>query len=149
MQIEARVNQDAEISKLLTLWGQKGSRAIRGNMMVIPIEDSVLFIEPLYLKAETSEMPELKRVIVSFADRIAMEENLPAAINSLFYKGTTVDLISSGIGTEEKLRDYAQKAYNHLLQAEKYQRDGNWAKYGEELRNLKEIIILMRNVKQQ
>jgi len=69
MQIEARINQDPEISKQLTLWSQKGSSVIRGNMLAIPVKESIIYIEPLYLKAETSEMPELKKVIVSFADK--------------------------------------------------------------------------------
>ncbi|MFW6365765.1 MAG: UPF0182 family protein, partial [Spirochaetota bacterium] len=84
MQIEARINQDADISKQLTLWSQKGSRVIRGNMLAIPIEQALLFVEPLYLKAETSEMPELKRVIVAYKDRIVMGENLEQALEQLF-----------------------------------------------------------------
>jgi len=148
MQVESRVNQDAEISKQLTLWSQKGSRVIRGNMLVIPIEESLLFIEPLYLMAETSEMPELKRVIVSFGDRISMEENLDSAISNLFFKGDySSGMMDKDYSVDQKLQDYAAKAYNHFIQAEKYQREGNWARYGEELKNLKEIIIRMRNIK--
>ncbi|GAI06415.1 unnamed protein product, partial [marine sediment metagenome] len=65
MQIEARIDQDSEISQQLTLWGQKGSTVIRGNLLVIPIEKSIIYVEPLYLRAEKGEIPELKRVIVS------------------------------------------------------------------------------------
>lgn len=89
MQIEARINQDPEISKQLTLWSQKGSRVIRGNMLAIPVNNSLLFVEPLYLKAETSEMPELKRVVVAFKDKIVMEENLNIALAKAFE--TTID----------------------------------------------------------
>ena len=149
MQIEARVNQDTEISKQLTLWGQKGSTVIRGNMLVIPIEESLLFIEPLYLKAETSEMPELKRVILSFADKIVMEENLNASIEKLFYGSSfvaesTITEKDSGL----RLKEYANRAYRHLLQAERYQRTGNWAGYGEELKKLRELLNIMKGLKE-
>ncbi len=96
MQIEARVNQDAEISKLMTLWSQKGSAVIRGNMLVIPVEGSLLFAEPLYLKSETSEMPELKRVILAFGDRIVMEETLEQSLNRLFSRGGAPEGYSTG-----------------------------------------------------
>ncbi len=146
MQIEARINQDTEISKQLTLWNQKGSRVIRGNMMIIPIEESLLFVEPLYLKAETSEMPELKRVIISFADRIAMEENLAASLERIFYGGDFSASTGGALEAGSRLREYAQKAYMHYLQAEKYQREGDWAKYGEELKRLRETLSIMKNM---
>ncbi|MCU0821310.1 MAG: UPF0182 family protein, partial [Spirochaetes bacterium] len=89
MQIEARIDQDPEISKQLTLWSQKGSSIIRGNMLVIPVEESLLFIEPLYLKAESGEMPELKRVILSFSDKIVMEKDLKTALETIFMGGSS------------------------------------------------------------
>jgi len=73
-QIEARIDQDSFISQQLTLWNQRGSQVIRGNLLVIPIERSLLYVEPLYIAAEKGQLPELKRVIVGFGDRIAMEE---------------------------------------------------------------------------
>jgi uncharacterized membrane protein (UPF0182 family) len=148
MQIEARVNQDTEISKQLTLWGQKGSTVIRGNMLVIPIEESLLFIEPLYLKAETSEMPELKRVILSFADKIVMEENLNASIEKLFYGGSFVSETTTEKDSGMRLKEYANRAYMHLLQAEKFQREGNWSKYGEELKRLRDVLSIMKGMKE-
>jgi len=143
MQIEARINQDPEISKQLTLWSQKGSNVIRGNMLAIPIEESVLFIEPLYLKAETSEMPELKKVIVSFADRIVMEQDLPTALEKLFYGGgfTATEIKESGI----TLKELADRAYFHYLKAEENMKAGNWKSYGEELDNLKRVLSQMKN----
>lgn len=147
MQIEARIDQDAEISKQLTLWSQKGSSVIRGNMLVIPIEESLLFIEPLYLKAETSEMPELKRVILSFEDKIIMEENLEAAIERMFVQGKFfTESISDDQTTDEKLKEYAAKAYMYLREAEKNQRNGDWGKYGEELNKLKEVLRVMKGL---
>ena len=69
MQIESRIDQNTEISKDLTLWGQIGSKVIRGNLMVVPIEQSLLYVEPIYLQATESKLPELKRVITSIVIR--------------------------------------------------------------------------------
>jgi len=150
MQVEARINQDPEISKQLTLWSQRGSSVIRGNMLVIPVEKSLLMIEPLYLKAENSEMPELRRVFVSFSDKVVMEENLEQALENIF-SGKRSWKSGGGMPGEkgESIESYARKAYYHFIQAEKFQREGNWAKYGEELKNLKEILSLMKGRKEQ
>ena len=72
MQVESRIDQDADISKELTLWSQKGSSVIRGNMLLIPIDQTLLFVEPIYLLATTSQLPELKRIVVANGDRIAL-----------------------------------------------------------------------------
>jgi uncharacterized protein len=84
MQIESRIDQDTEISKDLTLWGQVGSRVIRGNLMIIPIKESLLYVEPIYLQATQSKLPELKRVIVSYEDKVVMEENLMKGLLKIF-----------------------------------------------------------------
>ena len=83
-QIEARIDQDAEISKQLSLWNQRGSQVIRGNLLAIPIEKSILYVEPLYLAAEKGSLPELKRVIVAFGNSVAMEENLELSLQQVF-----------------------------------------------------------------
>ena len=84
MQIEARINQDPVISSQLTLWNQQGSQVIRGNLLVVPVADALLYIEPLYLQAAGSALPELKRVIVSYGARIAMEPTLEGALAQIF-----------------------------------------------------------------
>ena len=84
MQIESRINQNTEISKQLTLWDQKGSSVYRGNLLVIPIGESLLYIEPLYLQAASSQMPEMKRVIAAYEDNIVMEESLAKCLQRLF-----------------------------------------------------------------
>ena len=84
MQIEARINQDPNISAQLTLWNQQGSRVIRGNLLVVPIADALLYIEPLYLQAEGSALPELKRVIVAYGTQISMEPTLEQALGRVF-----------------------------------------------------------------
>jgi uncharacterized protein len=148
MQVESRIDQNPDISKQLTLWSQKGSSVIRGNMMAIPIEESILFIEPLYLKSESSEMPELKRVIVSFADRIVMEKDLPAALERLFSGGSFIDTSALTEGSlESRLRDLSTRALNQYNQAESSLREGNWAKYGEHFNMLKEILERMNSMR--
>ena len=84
MQIEARINQDPSISSQLALWNQQGSRVIRGNLLVVPVADALLYVEPLYLQASGSALPELKRVIVAYGSRIAMEPTLEAALARIF-----------------------------------------------------------------
>ena len=143
LQIEARINQDPELSKLLTLWGQKGSSVIRGNMMAIPVEESLLFIEPLYLKSETSEMPELKLVIAAAGDHLCGDSTLDGALEKLFEKMPFSADIVSEIGKDE-IRALSEKAYRHFLNAENHMREGNWAAYGDELRRLKETLIQMK-----
>ncbi len=145
MQIEARINQDPEISKQLTLWSQKGSNVIRGNMLAIPIKESIIYIEPLYLKAETSEMPELKKVIVSFADKIVMENDLPSALEKLFFGGGFTSGREDNNTKGMNLKSLADRASFHFSKAEEYMRAGNWKGYGEELGNLKSVLNQMKS----
>jgi uncharacterized membrane protein (UPF0182 family) len=84
MQIESRIDQNTDISQLFTLWSQRGSKIIRGNMLVIPIKDSLIYVEPVFLVAENSELPELKRVIVGYQDKIAFAPTLLEALTNLF-----------------------------------------------------------------
>jgi hypothetical protein len=83
-QVEARINNDPEISAQLTLWDQAGSAVIRGNLLVIPVEDSLIYVEPLYLQAEQSAIPELTRVIVAYGDVVVMEPSLKSALETIF-----------------------------------------------------------------
>ena len=117
IQIEAKIDQDPEISSQLSLWDQKGSSVIRGNMLVIPIEESILYIEPLYLQAENSEMPELRRVIVFFGDKLVMEKDLPTAINRLFSGRGALLEQTTGISKESlevRLKSLASKSSKRL-----------------------------------
>lgn len=93
-QIVARINQEAEISRQISLWDQRGSKVIQGNLLVIPIEESLIYVRPLYLKADEGKIPELKRVIVGYEDSIAMEKTLDEALAKIFGnldKGTPTD----------------------------------------------------------
>jgi uncharacterized membrane protein (UPF0182 family) len=83
-QIEARINQDPLISQQISLWNREGSRVIQGNLLVIPMEQSLLYVEPLYLEAEQNSLPTLVRVIVVYEEKIAMASSLDAALNQIF-----------------------------------------------------------------
>ena len=88
MQIESRINQDPQISRELSLWNQQGSRVLRGNLLVIPIGFSNLYVEPIYLQSEQSKLPELKRVVlstgVSTGGALVMEATVAQALEALF-----------------------------------------------------------------
>ncbi len=158
-QVEARIDQDPAISELITLWGQAGSRVVRGNLLVIPIEDSLLYVEPLYLQAESSQFPELKRVIVAYENQIAMRPTLEESLAAIF--GGKADQFSadglaefgealsaddgsgvemSALFTSDTWKDLAGQASDTLSEAESAQKDGDWAGYGEALEQLRTLI---------
>ena len=151
-QISAQINQDALISPQLSLWNQRGSVAIFGNMLVIPIKDSIVYIQPLYLQAEKTAIPELTRVIVVYADRVEMENTLEAALLKVFGQqtagnSTAVGGVSSdqpggavgGAGTGQQLSDVAA-AKALYLEAIAAQRKGDWATYGSKVEELGKIL---------
>lgn len=85
MMIESRIDQNSEISPQFTLWGQEGSQVLRGNVIVVPVEDALLYVEPVYLQADNpNSLPEMKRVIVSYEDKVVMEETLDLALAKIF-----------------------------------------------------------------
>ncbi|MDO8674258.1 MAG: UPF0182 family protein [Dehalococcoidia bacterium] len=139
-QIEARINQDPTISQQLTLWNQMGSRVIRGNLLIVPIEDSLLYVEPIYLQAETSHLPELKRVIVASGPRIAMEPTLAESLNKVFIGFSNPAVITMttplSVTVSGDVAALVRSAQDHYNKANEAQRAGDWAKYGEELNAL-------------
>jgi uncharacterized protein len=142
LQIEAKFDQDSEISQQLTLWSQQGSRVTRGNLLVIPIEDSLLYIEPLYISAEKGQLPQLKRVLVSDGERVVMEENLGEALNVLFgFKEKTSHLEQNGIGgvviDDGDLVMSANKYYAEILKAMSKQ---DWTEMGDNFDKLGDIL---------
>jgi uncharacterized membrane protein (UPF0182 family) len=94
LQIEGRIDQNPEISSQITLWDQGGSEVIRGNLLVLPIDNALLYVEPLYLRAENGQIPELKRVILASGDRIVMRETLAESLEALF-EGTDGQLLTA------------------------------------------------------
>ncbi len=150
-QIESRIDQDPEISQQLTLWDQGGSRVVRGNLLVIPIEDSLMYVEPLYLQAETSELPELKRVIVSYENRIAMETTLDLALAKVFgvvqditdTDSTDAQFAAQDVRESADWRALALQARHTLETAEALQRQGDWAGYGAALEALRRDLAAL------
>jgi uncharacterized protein len=146
-QVVARINQDQLISPQITLWNQQGSEVIQGTLLVIPIEESLLYIRPLYLRGQGGRIPELKRVIVAYQGSIVMEPTLEGALARLFGSGeqprpaapaaTSAPSPPAGEGTVESLLAEARDHYDRALAA---QRDGDWARYGEEIRKLGEAL---------
>ncbi|HLF93835.1 MAG TPA: UPF0182 family protein [Planctomycetota bacterium] len=142
-QIEARIEQDAFISQQLTLWSQAGSQVIRGSLLAIPIEESLLYVQPLYLAAERGRMPELKRVIAAFGNRIAMEETLEASLERLF-GGRPPDAVPVTAAREPAVRSgIPSQALQHFQRAQEHLKRWNWTGFGEELRQLEEILKAM------
>ncbi len=148
MQIEARIDQNSEISQQLTLWGQKGSTVIRGNLLVIPIEESIIYVEPLYLRAEMGEIPELKRVIVSNGSDVVMGNNLEEALGKLFARtfGEREIVIT---GEEKTLKDLIKEAARYYESAQEFAQEGNWSRYGEELQKLEQTLKLLEEVSER
>ena len=158
-QVVARINQDQEISPQITLWNQQGSEVIQGTLLVIPIEEALLYVRPMYLRASGGRIPELKQVVVAYQNQIVMEATLDLALNRLFggsepanfpAAGSTILAeTESGLGTQtasvnssdvprtETLTQQAQDYYDRALRA---QRDGNWAQYGVEIERLGNIL---------
>jgi len=144
-QIDARINQDSFISQQLTLWNQRGSEAIRGSLLVIPIEKSLLYVQPLFLAADKAGLPELKRVIVAFGDEVVMEENLELALQRLFGGKRAVAPAAGAVAAETQASPaaLAREAMSIYEKATTLQRQGNWAGYGEELRKLEQVLKRM------
>jgi uncharacterized membrane protein (UPF0182 family) len=150
-QVESRIDQDPGISQQLSLWDQHGSSVIRGTLLVIPILNSVLYVQPLYLAATAGGgLPQLTRVIVAYSDHVVMESSLDAALNRIFGGGgsaasppaagaaapAAVQAAAPGADTQSLIREASQ----HYERAQQLLRQGDFAGYGEENRKLGEVL---------
>ena len=153
-QIVGRINQDQAIAPQITLWNQQGSEVLQGTLLVVPIEESLIYIRPLYLRSAGGRIPELKRVIVAHQNQIVMEESLDKGLDRLFPKqpGDRTTERSAPRSSDERsvqrtaeyesLAAEAAERYRNALEA---QRSGDWALYGEQIRQLGEVLDRMRN----
>jgi hypothetical protein len=142
-QIEARIDQNPQISQQLTLWSQRGSRVIRGDLLVIPIEESLLYVEPVYLRAEQGELPELKRVIVAYSEQIAMEETLEDSLAVIFGEQQPQQPTEPSpvpTATPAPSSDLIQSALETYRQAEQAAQQGNWSEYGRYQQELEDTL---------
>jgi uncharacterized membrane protein (UPF0182 family) len=161
-QVVARINQDQAISPQITLWNQQGSEVIWGTLMVIPIEESLIYVRPLYLRGAGGRIPELRRVVVAYQNQIVMEETLDAALARLFNgapgaaartEQTRAEAPDTGSpqtavvpappAAAAPAANLAAEARAHYERAIQAQRAGDWAKYGEELRLLGQTLERM------
>lgn len=140
MQIEQRIDQDTIISPQLTLLGQQGSQVIRGNMMAIPVEEAILYVEPVYIKARDSErsLPEVKKIVVSYKNRIIMADSLQEGLTQIF--GEYEDDDENENPVEQDLSSLIIQANSLFEGAQRAQREGNWAEYGELISQLEEVL---------
>jgi hypothetical protein len=158
-QIESRIDQDPGISQQLTLWGQGGSKVIRGTLLVTPVLNSVLYVEPLYLAADTGgALPQLQRVLVAYSDHVVMEPTLDAALTKIFGGNVTTSggaqpvppsgqpLASPGTSGAKPAaaapdtQALIHEASQHYERALQLQRQGDWAGYGDEIKKLGEVL---------
>jgi hypothetical protein len=135
MQIEAMIDQNTAIAQQLTLWDQKGSRVIRGNLIAAPIENSFLYVVPLYLTAEGTDFPQLKRVIVVSGDKVAMEPTLDEAIQSVFGTQPPQNAAQAPRGRPELGEARAQ-----FDEAQKAMQQGDWGNFGKAMDALKRLL---------
>jgi len=147
-QIENRISQDTVITEQLALWGRGGSRVIRGNLLLIPLGKSNLYVEPVFLQAEAGGLPQLKRVIVAAGEWIAMEPTLKESIAAIFGAEAppTEPVVEPpaplepGEPVAAEIANLIEKAQRHYNQAQQYLKAGDWAGYGEELDALKAVL---------
>ncbi|MDD5475114.1 MAG: UPF0182 family protein [Syntrophales bacterium] len=152
MQIEARIDQTAEIAQQLALWDQAGTRVLRGSQLVIPVENSVLYIKPLFLRAVEGRLPELRRVLASDGNRVVMEAGLEQALERLLSDRPLPAALPQDVRLPDAViesipgvpltavQELARQALERYESAQRALREGNWAKYGEEISKLREDL---------
>jgi uncharacterized membrane protein (UPF0182 family) len=137
LQIEAMIDQDDVISQQLSLWDQRGSQVIRGNLMVIPVERSFIYVEPVYLIAEQTDIPQLKRVIVVYGKQVAMEPTLEEAVEVVFGARRPQERMLAPSSVQA---DVFKQAREHLQEAEKALQQGDWSDFGKAMDSLKQYL---------
>jgi len=150
-QVENRIGQDTVVTEQLALWGRGGSRVIRGNLLLIPLGKSILFVEPVFLEAETGGLPELKRVIVVAGERVAMEPTLKESIAAIFgieapplepevKPPVPVEPEVPSAPIDAEISSLIGEAQQHYDRAQQFLKEGDWAGYGRELDALKVVL---------
>ncbi len=137
-QIEATIDQDTTISQQLSLWDQRGSQVLRGNLLVIPIDDAFVYVEPVYLRAEDNDIPQLKRVIVSDGHRVAMEPTLAQSLQVVFGGAPETAVVAGAPPTAPPAG--LQNARDALDAAQQALRQGDWAAFGEAMQRLSDTL---------
>jgi len=149
-QIAARIDQDPVISQQLSLWNQRGSSVIRGSLLAIPIEESLIYVEPMYLAAEKGSIPELKRVFVAYGNQIAMEETLEASLQAIFGRRPATSVPrgpepAPPPAKAEGVGGLVGQAWEAWTRAQESLRRGDWTAYGEAQKRLEEALKALRD----
>ncbi|HET7584007.1 MAG TPA: UPF0182 family protein [Gemmatimonadaceae bacterium] len=157
-QITNRIDQNTEISQQLSLWDQRGSQVLRGDLLVIPIGESLLYVQPLYLRAQGGEIPELKRVIIAYQNTVVMEPTLAEGLARIF-GGNAAGAQTAPSGEERpaaaeaapaaaplspRAATLVTQAEEHYRRAMEAQRAGDWATYGAEITRVGELLRQLR-----
>jgi uncharacterized membrane protein (UPF0182 family) len=154
-QILNRINQNTDISQQISLWDQRGSEVIRGHLLVIPIEEGLIYVQALYLRAEGGQIPELKRVIVAYKGQVVMGETLDDALTNLFGGAAESPATPTpaaaqaaargpGAALPANARELIRQASEHYDRAIAAQRSGDWSTYGSEMRQVGELLGRLR-----
>lgn len=161
-QVVNRINQDTEVSQQISLWDQGGSEVIRGELLVIPIESSLLYVLPIYLRAQGGRIPELKRVVVAHEGRVVMQETLEEALRTMFGGGVSASARSASRATGTPVpagvpgvdaataaarNALVGEALQHYDRARAAQRADDWAAYGAEMQRLGDVLRRLRELR--
>jgi len=154
-QVDARINQDPVISQQISLWNQQGSRVLRGSLLAIPIEESLIYVQPLYLSAEQGALPELRRVIVAFGNQIAMEPTLEQSLQRIFggrVRGDDAPAAKTPDGrpapvVSGALAGLVQKAWETWQRGQEAIKRGDWSAYGQAQKELEGLLRQLRETR--
>ena len=152
-QVEAKINNEPEISKNLTQWGSGGSKVIRGHLLTIPIENSILYVEPLYIKSDSeNSIPEVKKIIVAFKDKVVMEDNLQNALDTMFGIEKLQPNVNNNSGTDQNgnsanlsSNDLVKNANDIYEKAQQSIKNGDFSTYGKYIGELGNILKQLQN----
>jgi len=156
--IQARISQDPVISQQLSLWNQQGSRVITGTLLAIPIDQSLIYVQPLYLAAaEQGALPELRRVVVAYGNQIAMEPTLEAALARIFGARVRGDepvgrpaerpAAAAGSAPTAAIAAGVQRAWEAWQRGQEALRKGDWATYGQEQKRIEDALRALREAR--
>jgi uncharacterized membrane protein (UPF0182 family) len=158
MQIEGIISQDTVISSQLNLLATGGnSQVVRGNMLTIPVEDSMLYVEPIYVRSvNANALPEVKKVIVYYKNNVVMENTLEEGLERIFKLSSNKpqptepgEVQEPSTGEQEDMLDLITRANTVFEQSQEAMRNGNWSEYGSKLKELEEILNKLNTMTSQ
>lgn len=156
LQIENKIDNDPTISKELTLWGQGGSTVMRGNLLVIPIKNSIVYVEPVYITSQNSAgLPEVKRVILAYGDTVIMAETLEKAFEAMFKANpqmpneTTATVTEQPQSVNEALYSLSQELTEKYAEAKQFLSENDWENYGKTMKEVEALIADMQKLNEE